>query len=63
MQDNNTINGIITKKYMTQNNQNQNNVKEADELVRKANEEAAKAHEEAAKKHREENENEGKPSH
>ena len=38
---------------MTQNNQN--NVHEADELVRKANEEAAKAHEEAAKKHREEN--------
>ena len=45
---------------MTQNNQN--NVNEADELVRKANEEAAKAHEAAAKKHREENIDGKKPS-
>lgn len=45
---------------MTQNNQN--NVNEADELVRKANEEAAKAHEEAAKKHREEKIDGKKPS-
>ena len=46
---------------MTQNHQNQNDINEADELVRKANEEAAKAHEEAAKEHREESVDEVKP--
>lgn len=44
------------------NQNNQNNVNKADELVRKANEEAAKAHEEAAKKHRGENKGEEKTS-